>query len=89
MRPLLVVLGSEVFDDDASLGQGPELLAVEALVAEAAVEGFHEAVLSGASRLDVDGLDLVVGQPPLEFGGDKLRAVVGADVLRGPVQGDL
>jgi hypothetical protein len=43
------------------------LLAVQALIAEAPVEGFHEAVLPWATWLDVDGLDLVFGQPALEL----------------------
>ena len=64
------------------------MLAVEALVAEAAVEGFHEAVLPWAARLDVEGLYLVCCQPALEFLGDKLRAVVGADVVGRSVLGD-
>ena len=42
MRPAAVGVLSVVFDHDPGLGQGPELLAVEALVAEASVEGFHE-----------------------------------------------
>jgi len=51
--PALVVLAAVVFDDDASLGEGPELLAVEAIVAEATVEGFDEAVLPWAGGLDI------------------------------------
>ena len=88
MRPLLVVSVSVVFDHDAGLGQGPELLAVEALIPEAPVEGFHETILPGAPRLDVDGLDLVLGQPVLDLFSDKLRAIVGANVLRDAVLGD-
>ena len=37
-RPLGVVVLAEVFDDDTGLGEGPELLAIEAFVAEAGVE---------------------------------------------------
>jgi hypothetical protein len=48
------------------------------------MDGFDEAVLQGNARLDVEGLDLVPGRPALEFVGDKLRAVVRADVLRSP-----
>jgi hypothetical protein len=76
MWPLLVIFVAVILDDDSCLREGPKLLTVEALVAEASVEGFHEAVLPGAAGLDVDGPDLVVRQPPLEFLGDKLRAVV-------------
>ena len=52
------------------------------------MEGFDKAVLPGASRLDVDGLDLVLGQPTLERLGDKLRSVVGPDELGSPVLDD-
>jgi len=83
-----IVFIPKVLDDHTGLGERPELLPVEALVAEAAVEGFDEAILPRAARIDVDGLDLVLGQPALEFLGNKLRAVVGADVFGGAVQGD-
>ena len=35
-------------------GQGPELLLIETLVTEAAMEALDEPVLPGAARLDVD-----------------------------------
>ena len=47
MRPLGVVVLAEIFDDDTGLGQRPELLAVQAFFAEAAVDGLHEAVMPG------------------------------------------
>ena len=79
MWPLSVVFEAEVFDHDAGLGQGPKPLAVEAFVAEAGVERFDKAVLPRARRRDGEGLDVLRGQPALEFLGDELRAVVGAD----------
>ena len=79
MWPLGVVFEAEVFDHDADLGQRPKLLAVEAFVAEAGVERLDKAVLPRARRSDVDGLDVLRSQPALEFLGDELRAVVGAD----------
>ena len=36
------------------LAEGPELLLIEAFVAEAAVEGFHEAVLASTTGLNVE-----------------------------------
>ena len=84
MGSLGVVLDAEVLDDDPSLGEGPELLPVQAFVPEAPVERLDEAVLPGTGRLDVDRLDLLLGQPPLEFFGDKLRTVVRADELGAP-----
>lgn len=49
------------------------------------IEGFHEPVLPRAGRFDIDSPDLLIGQPLLEFLGDELRTVVGADILRGAV----
>ena len=88
MRPRGVVVLAEVFDDDTGLGQGPELLAVQAFVAEAGVERFHKAVLPRARRGDVDGLDFLLCSLALEFLGDELRAVVGPDELGGAMLRD-
>jgi hypothetical protein len=82
VRPKVVVAMSEVFDNDTGFGQGPELLAVQALVPEPAMEALHEPVLPRTGRLDVNGLDLVLRQPPLHFLGNELRPVVAAQVLR-------
>jgi hypothetical protein len=86
--PASIVVDAEVLDDDPRLAQGPELFAVEALVPLSAVKTLDETVLPGAGRVNVDGLDLLLRQPALEFLGDKLQAVVGADELRGPMLGD-
>ena len=88
MRSLLVVLVAVVLDDDPGLRQGPELFAVQAFVPEATVEGLDEAILPRAAGLDVDRPDLGCGQPLLELLGDKLRSIVGTDVLRRPVLPD-
>ena len=88
MGPLGVVVLTEVFDHDPGLGEGPELLAVEAFIAEAGVERFDEAVLPRACRGDVEGLDFLLCEPALEFLGDELRSVVGADELGRAVQCD-
>lgn len=88
MGPPGIVVDAEVLDDHPRLRERPELLAVQALIAEATVEGLHEAVLPGTGWLDIDRLDLLRRQLGLEFLGDKLRAIVGADELRGPVLRD-
>jgi hypothetical protein len=46
------------------------------------MEALHEPVLPRTGRLDVNGLDLVLRQPPLHFLGNELRPVVAAQVLR-------
>ena len=47
---------SVIFDHHARLGQGPQLLAVQTLVAKTPVETFHKAVLPRTAGFDVDGL---------------------------------
>ena len=61
VRASVVVVVAEVSDDHAGFAQCPELLLVEALVTEAAMEALHAAVLPRAARVDVDRLDLVLG----------------------------
>lgn len=61
MRPVMVVIAAEVLNDNPGFGQRPELLPVEALVTEAAMEALDEPILPGAGRLDVDRLDQVLG----------------------------
>ena len=80
--PLLVVEADPVGDDDASFGERIELLAVEALVTEAGVKGFDVTVLPGRAGVDVERADAAVGQAVPDGTGDKLGAVVGADMLR-------
>ena len=88
VRPPVVVPAAVVLDDYAGFAERPKLLLVEALVPEPAVEGFDEAVLPGAAGLYIDRLDVIIGQPALEFLGDKLRAVVRADELGRSVELD-
>ena len=80
--PLLVVEADPVGDDDASFGERVELLAVEALVTEAGVKGFDVTVLPGRARVDVERADAAVGKAVPDGTGDKLWAVVGADMFR-------
>ncbi len=50
------VVDAEVLNDHLCLGEHPKLFAVEALVAEAAVEGLHEAVLPGTGCAVIPGI---------------------------------
>ena len=79
---LLIVDADPVGDDDAGLGERVELLAVEAFVTEAGVKGFDVTVLPGRAGVDVERTDAAVGQAVPDSSGDKLGAVVGADMLR-------
>jgi len=82
VRSKFVVLTPVVLNHHSGFGKRPELFPVQALVAEASVEALYEPVLPGASRLDVDGLDSLLGQPSLHDLGDKLAPVVAAQVFR-------
>lgn len=79
----MVVLVAPVLDDDAGLGQGPELFPVQALFPEPGVEAFDITVLPGTAGIDVEGLDSLSGQPLPKMVLNKLGAIVAADVLRG------
>ena len=81
VRPYPVVFVAVFFNDEPSPSPGPRLLTIESFVSEAPVERLHEAIQPGATRLDVDGLDSVVGDRALGLFGDRVRAFVGADVL--------
>lgn len=81
MWPDVVVLPSPVFDYHSSLGQSPELLSIEAFLSEARIEALHVSVLPRASRLDVERLDSLLGQPVEQPALDELRTVVAADMF--------
>ena len=51
------------------------------------VKTLHKTVLPRAARLNVDRLDPILLKPPLDNLGDKLRAVIAAQILRCPVLG--
>src|SRR6266508_2396412 len=80
VRPDRVVVASPALDDDLSLAQSVEDLAVEQLIAKAGVEALDVAVLPRAAPLDVSGLGTDSRDPFLHGLGDELRSVVGPDV---------
>src|SRR5262245_66539081 len=80
MRPNRIVMASPALDDDLSLAQSVEDLAVEQLIAKAGVEALDVAVLPRAAPLDVGGLGTDSRDPFLHCLGDELRSVVGPDV---------
>jgi len=51
------------------------------------METFYVTVLPRTPRVDIDRLDLVFAQPLLDFSGDKLRAIVTANITRYPLSG--
>ena len=80
VRTDVVVLFVEGQRHALGLEEVGEQLSVEALVAEAPVEAFVDAVLPWAAGLDEAGLDARQNQPFLEKFGDKLRSVVAPQV---------
>jgi len=88
MWPVMVVIAPEVLDDDTGFGQRPELLPVETFVAEAAMNALDEPVQPKTGGLDVDRLNLVLSQPPLDLPGDELGPIITAQELGCPVFGD-
>ena len=85
MRPEGVVFPTEVLDNDSSFGERPELLPIEAFVAESSVEAFHVAVLPRAAGFDVDRLDPILREPLLNRLGDELTPIVASQERRGSV----
>jgi len=53
----------------------PRLKAIQTLISERAVEAFDMSVLPRTSRLNVEGLHLVLSQPPLQDAGNELAAI--------------
>jgi len=86
MWPHGVVVTAPAFDDDLSLAQRVEDLAVEKLIAQACIEALDEAILPRAAGHDVSGLCTDSADPLLHGLGDELRTVVGTDVLGNPAQ---
>ena len=100
VEPLDILVLTEIFDHDPGLGEGPELLAVEAFFAEAGVERFHKAVLPRARRGDIEGLDILLCEPALSSlamnsvrlsermnsGTPKFLHLIAADLISFPTQ---
>ncbi len=84
----MVILPAPVLNDHTSLGQGEQLLAIEAFTAQTGIEAFDEAILPRTSGINVDCFDLLGSQPSPQLLLNELRSVVAADVLRSPVLGN-
>ena len=88
VRADVVVFVAEGPPDALGLEEVGKQFAVEAFVAEAAVEALVDSVLPGAAGLDEAGLDARQGEPFLQEAGNKLRAVVAAHVTGRSVKRD-
>ena len=72
MRPKVVVVLPKVLNHHTRFGQRPKLFPIQAFIAEPPVKTLDDAVLSRTARLDIDGFDLVLDQPLLDFLGNEL-----------------
>ena len=81
MRPTLIILDPPGFDNDSGFQQRAKDFPVQTFISQLIMEALDEGLFPGCSRLDVDGFDLVVGHPISDGVGDKLRAVVAAQMF--------
>lgn len=88
MRPLLVVIPPPVFKHHSPFSQRIDQLSVQASPPESPVETLRIPVLPRTSRLDINRLDAIGSEPPLNRLRDELRPVVAPDVFRCPVLPD-
>ena len=88
MRSHTIVMAPPTFDDDPGLLERVEALSVEQLIAHSGIEALDVAVLPRAARCDVGGLRADRVDPCLNRLGDKLGAVVGANVARHAAQNE-
>src|SRR5215204_5067702 len=83
VRPDLVVLPLPLPPQHARLQHAPELLSLQELVSQFAVERLRIPVLPRRPRLDVQRLDLRCRQPGPQRLGNELRPVVRTQARRG------
>jgi len=85
MRPDMIVLLKPRVDDDPSLVDRCKPFGIQYFSAQCSIEPFIVPVFPRRAGIDLDWFDTDLCQPVLQSGGDKLRAIVGADVFRLPV----
>jgi hypothetical protein len=88
VRPPVVVVVLPGCRDRPGVAEAVEDLQGQALVTESAVEALGEAVLPGATGLDVERRDADAIEPSSKLVGNELRTVVAADVLRHATHGE-
>ena len=82
VRSHLVVIVFPITCHDPCFTQSIEKFPVKAFSSQPAVKTLCIAILPGASWIDIDGLNAMLGEPSLDRSGNKLRPVVTSDVLR-------
>ena len=78
-RPVLVVVGAPVFDEDLGFDQRIEVPQVQQFVTETAVERLDPGVLTWRPGVDEHGIDMVEPAPVRDRVGHKFWAVVETD----------
>lgn len=78
----MVVVFPPVFEGQARILQAGELMEIQAVLPELAIEAFHEGVLGGFARLDKMELHASALRPEEHRLSGQLGAVVRHDLLR-------
>jgi len=82
MRADVIVLPDPLVDHDLGLFDCCNPFSVSHLFAERFIEGLVVSILPGRAGLDLHGLDPGPREPLLKRRGDKLRGIVGTDIVR-------
>jgi hypothetical protein len=88
VRPPVVVVVLPGCRDRPGVAEAVEDLQSQALVTKSAVEAIGEAVLPGATGLDVERQDADAIEQSSKLVGNEVRTVVAADVLRHAAHGE-
>ena len=79
MRPALILVPSPDLDLGAGIGQRQEPVGVQALVAQATIERFHERIVRWLAGLAEVERDAILLSPAIKRLRDKLRPIVDPD----------
>lgn len=86
VRALGVVLEPPAFDDDLGFQHTDKRFKLQALIPQAGMEAFHEAVLLRGAGINVMCVNALMVEPKAQALSNKLGTVIAADKLR--VAGD-
>jgi hypothetical protein len=81
VRPAFVVVNAPLLDGDLGFAQGVVDLAIQAFVAELAVEAFAVAILPGTTGFDLQWCSTHSFEPCPQRAGNKFRSVVRTQVF--------
>lgn len=79
---LMVVEGAPSLDEHSGLSNIAEPFAVQAIIAQLAIEAFHKSFLPRTAGCDEGRTNVLISKPAHHRRGGELRTVVNADILR-------